>query len=488
MSEEAEHRRRLAKILRYIASIHLNETSSGVSFVQQAAADDDDFFQNHSAPVLFSTADFRTLAVAVDETSAPFSFFAARQEEGVGAKRTLAGKIKSRFSGAADKACWLRVTRLVAPKAPKSLFSSREEQLQKEKIYRQTLEPIYTRLFEWIQQQDHNEELVWGLGHAKLLVGGKLINGPLLEVLVEVELAQDGAILVRPRQHTGVSLNRQVVAALADTSSYSALQQIHLAVSELEATQLSPGQPSTYVPLLRRIAIELSPGGSFRWSKSHAEKKPSKLIVSEAWCLFSRSKPASVWARDANAFADQLMNPDMENVDLPLATWSITHGPGKLESIMKGDTENANTGGFLGWLFAQRQPAPSKPIRPIFPLPTSDAQSRIVDLLLTKNYPAVVCEGPPGTGKTQAIANLVCSYLSQGKRVLVTSKNGPALSVLRTRLPQSVAEHCVDVSMSENAGMRQLQMTVERLSNSVSSTSTEMEREKCDFLQVRIRS
>jgi hypothetical protein len=44
------------------------------------------------------------------------------------------------------------------------------------------------------------------------------------------------------------------------------------------------------------------------------------------------------------------------------------------------------------------------------------------------------------------------------------------------------------VSMSENAGMRQLQMTVERLSNSVSSTSTEMEREKCDFLQVRIWS
>jgi hypothetical protein len=69
------------------------------------------------------------------------------------------------------------------------------------KLYQQTLEPIYNRLFEWNQQQnDNNEELVWGLGHAKLLMSdGRLINGPLLEVLVEVELAPDGALLVRPR-------------------------------------------------------------------------------------------------------------------------------------------------------------------------------------------------------------------------------------------------------------------------------------------------
>jgi hypothetical protein len=30
-------------------------------------------------------------------------------------------------------------------------------------------------------------------------------------------------------------------------------------------------------------------------------------------------------------------------------------------------------------------------------LPTSDAQDRIAEFLLTKEYPAVVCEGPPGT-------------------------------------------------------------------------------------------
>ena len=44
------------------------------------------------------------------------------------------------------------------------------------------------------------------------------------------------------------------------------------------------------------------------------------------------------------------------------------------------------------------------------------------------------------------------AYLCEGKRVLVTSKNANALSVLRSRLPRSVRELVVDVSMSESQG------------------------------------
>jgi hypothetical protein len=68
---------------------------------------------------------------------------------------------------------------------------------------------------------------------------------------------------------------------------------------------------------------------------------------------------------------------------------------------------------------------------------------------------------------------------------LVTSKNAPALSVLRSRLPSTVQELCVDVSVSELAGMRQLQQTVERLANRVSSVCADVESEKSLLLQVR---
>ena len=112
------------------------------------------------------------------------------------------------------------------------------------------------------------------------------------------------------------------------------------------------------------------------------------------------------------------------------------------------------------------------------------------------------------------------AYLCEGKRVLVTSKNANALSVLRGRLPQSIRELVVDVSMSESqgeertykingcflvlkvlqafratnpnalaslpfeTGMRQLQQTVERLAVRVSVASADIETEKCSLLQV----
>jgi len=79
---------------------------------------------------------------------------------------------------------------------------------------------------------------------------------------------------------------------------------------------------------------------------------------------------------------------------------------------------------------------------------------------------------------------MICAYLSLGKRVLVTSKGAPALSVIRTRLPKGIQDLCVDVSLSESSGMRQLQRTVERLANRVACVNTHIEAEKCQLLDV----
>ena len=69
---------------------------------------------------------------------------------------------------------------------------------------------------------------------------------------------------------------------------------------------------------------------------------------------------------------------------------------------------------------------------------------------------------------------------------MVTSKNAHALAVLKERLPGTVRDLCVDVSMSELSGMRQLQQTVERLANRVSMVSGDLEAQKCDFLRENI--
>jgi hypothetical protein len=176
--------------------------------------------------------------------------------------------------------------------------------------------------------------------------------------------------------------------------------------------------------------MEISPGGAFQASSINAPPSPtgkrksyktgelsSKLVVSEAWCLYSRSKPSSVWARDANALADRIALPEHVGETLPLATWSLTHGPSKLEQFLqdqrklqdmesgKGSRSNASSSAsFSGWLasnFVSRDSTENMELDDgkkdekslIFPLATSDSQHRIADLLLHQNYPAVLAEG-----------------------------------------------------------------------------------------------
>lgn len=544
LDEEALHRKRLSSILRYIASMHqvwrsadgttshsfvrsIRDSSNASDFFQYERGDDE-FLQEDSFCVLFSTNDFRRLlaAEALDGgsstlwSSPPFSFYACPSSAAPASTATFQSsssclgrqiaipsfnghniastssasptRVTDSYDPKRGQGLWLRLTRLGhnavaeqpgispivdkylkgwlkesaprgcstisdlltihhlerAPGIPSTVYSIRHQRLIKTflkqykqylkmRLYQQTLEPIYNRLFEWIQQHnENNEELVWGLGHAKFLSpDGQLINGPLLEVLVEVELALDGGLLVKPRQHTGVSLNREVVSALAAAdplAQHSILSQLHRTVGELESNQLSPGQPSTYVTLLKRIAMEISPGGAFLSSstnlppslttsknRTHSHAPSSKLIVTEAWCLYSRSKPSSVWARDANTFADHVALPKNVEDELPIATWSLTHGPSKLEDVLQqghlqrrgSESREGSSSGFQGianWFSSNfmghessetpaEEDSKANEKLVIVPLASSVSQQRIADLLLRQNYPVVLAEGTCNT-------------------------------------------------------------------------------------------
>ena len=316
-----------------------------------------------------------------------------------------------------------------------------------EKRLKRQLEPIYNGLFEWYQQgggggQDismNNMDLIWGLGQATYIDNGRttIIDGPLLEVRVEVELARDGALLVRPKNHVGVSINQSVLGQLVafnntNDNTNSIIRNLKQTIEELDTTDISPGQPSTYASLLKRIAVEISSAGQFASSKTAGTKRldPGKLVVTDAWCVYASPRPNAVWARDALAFAEKKriepynipavasLKQDQGEVEngnhFPRALWALTHGPSALEetsSATKGKAEK-DSSTWISDLF-QKKNGPSsttsegqrddcstegeKHQRPHFPLPTSNAQDQIAELLLKKQYPAVVCEGPPGT-------------------------------------------------------------------------------------------
>ncbi len=98
---------------------------------------------------------------------------------------------------------------------------------------------------------------------------------------------------------------------------------------------------------------------------------------------------------------------------------------------------------------------------PLFPLPANQEQRDIIDRLAGDS--GVVVEGPPGTGKTHTIANLVSALLARGQRVLVTSEKAQALRVLRDKLPSELQELCVSVTDAGRGGSAELNRSVSEI-------------------------
>ncbi len=93
-----------------------------------------------------------------------------------------------------------------------------------------------------------------------------------------------------------------------------------------------------------------------------------------------------------------------------------------------------------------------------FPLPTNDEQQRIAERLRSRPY--VLVKGPPGTGKSHTIANLICHLLATGERVLVTAHAPKALTVLRDLLPGDIRNLCVTAFGSSREDHRLLEDSV----------------------------
>lgn len=75
----------------------------------------------------------------------------------------------------------------------------------------------------------------------------------------------------------------------------------------------------------------------------------------------------------------------------------------------------------------------------------SSQHSALIDALDGKN---LVIEGPPGTGKSQTITNLIAAAIAQGKSVLFVAEKLAALEVVRRRLDAAgLGEFCLESTL-----------------------------------------
>lgn len=85
----------------------------------------------------------------------------------------------------------------------------------------------------------------------------------------------------------------------------------------------------------------------------------------------------------------------------------------------------------------------------------------------------VLVQGPPGTGKTHTIANLIGALLAQGKTVLITSQASKPLRVLREKIVPELQPLCVSVVAGDEAGRRQLESSVNGITERLGSDSAD---------------
>jgi very-short-patch-repair endonuclease len=91
----------------------------------------------------------------------------------------------------------------------------------------------------------------------------------------------------------------------------------------------------------------------------------------------------------------------------------------------------------------------------------SSQHSALIDAVDGKN---LVIEGPPGTGKSQTITNLIAAAMAQNKRVLFVAEKLAALEVVRSRLDVAgLGEFCLELHSHKSQKRKVLDEVEERL-------------------------
>lgn len=106
----------------------------------------------------------------------------------------------------------------------------------------------------------------------------------------------------------------------------------------------------------------------------------------------------------------------------------------------------------------------------LFPLPSNDEQVAIAKRL--EHDSAVTVMGPPGTGKSHTIANLISNFVSKGENILVVSQNSKALNVLYNKLPKEVQDLAVTFEDKKTASS-DLQSSVQTILSHLSRDYSE---------------
>jgi very-short-patch-repair endonuclease/Cdc6-like AAA superfamily ATPase len=338
---------------------------------------------------------------------------------------------------------------------------------EEEKIRRKTIR-LYSQLFTLKQQLeggiiDAQLEIVWGVGVGIWNFDGTAVSYPVIGRLVELSLNPETAeVEIRPRD----------VDARLEVDWYASVNNPGVADLEKAAkeffkkatTTFSPFDRGTFEPLLHTAITNLDANGIYWPNEVPAEDRKlptpdNKLKITDTWVLFARPRTNNLFLQDLERLKEQAK----ETEAFPPAVAAVVTDPDTTNPVV----ELPSFRGVSASYHAECSTSGKKAHDLYFPKPFNDEQVRIIQLLDISD--GVVVQGPPGTGKTHTIANVICHFLSEGKRVLVTSMKDPALAVLQEQLPVEIRPLAISLLTSEQDGMKQFEHAIQKIASEVQS-------------------
>lgn len=214
---------------------------------------------------------------------------------------------------------------------------------------------------------------------------------------------------------------------------------------QLEALDIQAWDTALVAPILREIANSLRADAQVDETFQRPDRIEERPRLSFAPALVLRERRPTAYEDLIRKFLEAATGDGLEGT------------PPWLRLLREGEQPTGGTGNPVADPLDQA-PARGEPDRFLFPLPTNEEQRQIVHRLQAE--PCVLVKGPPGTGKSHTIANLICHLLARGDRVLVTAHAPKALAVLRGLLPDDVRDLCVTALGSSREDQRLLEETV----------------------------
>lgn len=366
---------------------------------------------------------------------------------------------------------------------------------------------FYNRLYQTCQRvlslgDDNPIDLVFGVGMARWRRPDARVNVPLIEQLVELDLHDDGAILVRPRS-TPPLINLRPFHELEIDGAKTLQRDLAVELERgLEDPDLgfSPFEPRTFEALLRACAARLSSTGAY-WpdlrqdaSDRSVPEITDALTITDTWALYVRQRSEDFRREDLERLI-RCIEAAEDEAGLPRPALRLVEPPSDRRpyedgaSIDLSSTDLVLPEASIGWKGGTgpgtgaadadgRTAAGAGRRTYFFPLSYNDDQIAIMERLESGDADGVLVQGPPGTGKTHTIANIICHYLATNRRVLVTAKTPEALTALQEKLPPEIRCLAIAVIHNDREGGRQLEQAVTVLAGEAKSVNVrQVERE-----------